>query len=279
VAVFMSLVAVLEDSGLIPRIAAGMDKLFSRFGVGGKAVFPALLSFGCNVPAVFSARIMDNEYERRAVIFALPLLPCTARYTVIMAFAYAYFSGIKASLVAFTVYVIAITAFLLTVRLYTYIKGVEPAEFLLELPPLKKPSLRVVWWLTWSKLKHFLARAGTLILVASIVLWVLANYGPQGYLGGNGDPAASYAAMLGRAIAPYAKLVSGVNDSLAWRIGFGIIGGFVAKEVFLDSLASVSPAPVSESILSDDGQTRVIRAAVSTAGAPRKFLRLKVTAK
>ena len=246
VAVFMALVAVLEDSGLMPRIAAGMDKMFSVLGVSGKAVFPALLSFGCNVPAVFAARIMDSEHERRAVIFALPLLPCTARYTVIMAFAYAYFHGAAAALAAFTVYLIAITAFMLTVKLYTWMHGVESSEFLLELPPLKRPNLKVVWWLTWDKLKHFIVRAGTVILVASIVLWLLSNYGPNGYIG-DGPAEESYAAMLGRLLTPYVELISGVSEDLAWRIGFGIIGGFIAKEVFLDSLAAVAPAsPVGD---------------------------------
>ncbi len=252
VAVFMALVAVLEDSGLVPRIAAGVDRMFRVFGVSGKAVFPALLSFGCNVPAVLSTRIMDTERERRAMMYAIPLIPCTARYVVIMSFAYAYFAGAKAALVAFTVYMIAIAAFLLTLRLYS--RGPlaapeeeeEEAEILLELPPLKKPSLRVVWWLTWDKVKHFLVRAGTVILVASILLWLAANYGPAGYLGEEGSPADSYAAMIGRLLAPYAKLISGVDDELAWRIGFGLLGGFIAKEVFLDSLAIVAPAAGAE---------------------------------
>ena len=249
VAVFMALVAVLEDSGLMPRIAAGVDKMFRVFGVSGKAIFPAFLSFGCNVPAVLSARIMDSWRERRALYYALPLLPCSARYVVIISFAYAYFHGVWAAVAAFTVYLVAIAAFLFTLWLFARRLGGggEEAEMILELPPLKRPSLRVVWWLTWDKVKHFLVRAGTVILAASVVLWLAANYGPQGYLGAGGVEE-SYAAAAGRLLAPYAELITGVNESIAWRIGFGLIGGFIAKEVFLDSLAVVAPAAGQEAM-------------------------------
>ena len=242
VAVFMALVAVLEDSGLVPRIAAGMDKVFRRIGVSGKAVFPALLGFGCNVPAVLSTRIMDTRAERIAVALAVPLLPCTARYTVIMAFAYAYFQGAWAAIAAFTVYMVSITLFMLTVRLFSRLEGGEPAELVLELPPLKKPSPRVVWWLTWDKVKHFLVRAGTIILVASVALWLASNYGPAGPATA---PEESYAALLGRKLAWYAELVAGTDPDTSWRIAFALLGGFIAKEVFLDSLASVAPAPAA----------------------------------
>jgi len=242
VAVLMFLIGVLEDSGLVPRIAAGVDKLFRRFGVSGKAVFPAMLSLGCNVPGVLAARVMDSEVERRAVVFAVPLIPCMARFTVLLAFAHVFFPGsLSSSVVVFTVYVIAVTLFLLTLKLARRLMGgEEEEEFVLELPPLKKPSLRVVWWLTWDKLKHFLIRAGTVIVTFSIILWLLANYGPEGYLGGT-SPEKSYAAMLGKAMEPYISAVFGVTKDIAWRLGFGFISGFVAKEVFLDALAAVAP--------------------------------------
>ena len=245
VAVMMLILGVLEDSGVLTRLAAGFDNVFRKFGVSGKALFPVLVSFGCNVPGVLSTRIMENEEERRAVIFALPFIPCSARLTVILAFAHVFFgSGIEKALVVLVVYAIAITAFLLTLRLFGYFEGLEPSELVLELTPIKKPSMRVVWWFFWDKIKHFLVRAGTVITIASIFLWILASYGPSGYLKYNEtsyNPGASYAASIGRAIAPYVELVFGVNESLAWRIGCGLLGGFLAKEVFLDSLAAVSP--------------------------------------
>lgn len=242
VMVLMVLIAALEDSGLVPRIAAGMDKFFRRFGVSGKAVFPAMLSLGCNVPGVIATRIMDTEVERRAMVFAVPLIPCMARLTVLLAFANAYFgSGLWSSLAVFAVYMIAITVFLITLKLMTRGSEVVEEELLLELPPVKKPSLKVIWWLTWDKLKHFLVRAGTVIAVASLVLWLLANYGPQGYLGGVNE-ANSYAAQLGHLLAPYVSIIFGTPSDISWRLGFGFIGGFIAKEVFLDALAAVAPA-------------------------------------
>jgi len=246
VSVMMLILGLLEDSGLLTRLAAGFDNLFRKFGVSGKALFPVLVSFGCNVPGVLSTRIIESEEERRAVIFALPFIPCSARLTVLLAFAYLFFnSGLERALVVLTVYSIAIMAFLVTLRLFGHFKGLEPSELLLELTPTKKPNMKVVWWFFWDKTKHFLIKAGTVIAVASVILWVLSSYGPAGYLKyneANYNPAASYAADIGKAMAPYVKLLLGTNESLAWRIGFGLVSGFLAKEVFLDSLAMVSPS-------------------------------------
>ncbi len=243
VAILMMLIGLLEDSGLVPRIAAGVDGFFRRFGVSGKAVFPAMLSLGCNVPGVLATRVLDNPLERRAVVFAVPLVPCMARFTVLMAFAHVFFpGGLRSAAVVFAIYMLSIALFLLTLRLMTRGEAVGE-EFLLELPPLKKPSLKVVWWLTWDKIKHFLVRAGTVITFFSIVLWLLANYGPSGYLGDTHATSMSYASMLGRVLAPYISAIIGVGEDLAWRLGFGFIGGFVAKEVFLDALAAVAPGP------------------------------------
>ncbi|WP_168371199.1 ferrous iron transport protein B [Pyrodictium occultum] len=242
VAVIMAFIGALEDSGLLPRLAVGVDRLFRLFGVSGKAVFPAMLSLGCNVPGVISARIMDSPTERRAVAFALPLVPCSARLTVLLALATVYFhSAVERALAVFTVYLISIILFLVTLKLFTRLKGGKASEIAIELPPTKRPSGRVVWWFTWDKLRHFLVRAGTVIVAVSIVLWLLANYGPQGYLGEAGGAAESYGASIGRAMAPYVQLMLGVDYERAWRIGFGLLGGFIAKEVFLDSLAAVAP--------------------------------------
>jgi len=244
VMVLMFVIGLLEDSGLVPRIAAGVDRLFRRFGVSGKAVFPAMLSLGCNVPGVLASRVMDSDAERRALVFAVPLIPCMARFTVLMALAHVFFPGtFRSALTVFSVYTLAILVFLLTLKIVKRgLGGGEETELILELPPLKRPSLKVVWWLTWDKLKHFLVRAGTVIVAFSMVLWVAANYGPEGYLGG-GRPEESYAAVLGRLLAPYTSAIFGVDNDTAWRLGFAFIGGFVAKEVFLDALAAVAPGP------------------------------------
>ncbi len=242
VVVLMAIIGALEDSGLVPRIAAGIDRFFRLFGVSGKAVFPAMISLGCNVPGVLAARVIDNPAERHAVIFAVPLIPCMARFTVLLAFAEVYFGGgLRGAVAVFFVYIVAVTAFLFTLRLASRRFGAEPEEIVLELPPVKRPSIKVVWWLTWDKIKHFLFRAGTVIVAFSIILWVLANFGPGGYLGPAAVTEKSYAVDMGKILAPYAEAVFGVNETIAWRIGFGLLGGFVAKEVFLDALAAVAP--------------------------------------
>jgi ferrous iron transport protein B len=241
VGVFMALIAAFEDSGLAPRIASGFDKIFKAFGVSGKAVFPMILSFGCNVPGTVSTRIMESNVERLALIQSIAFVPCTARYIVIVALATAYFKGATRAFASFAVYMIAVVTFLVSLKLLTLVKGYKPEDLLLELPPLKKPSFRVIWWLTWSKVKEFLVRAGTIILIASVVLWVLTNYGPEGYIGLTGNVADSYAAKLGSLLSPYVEFLVDVNRSISWRIAYGFMAGFIAKEAFLEALAVVAP--------------------------------------
>lgn len=234
--------AALEDSGLAPRMAVSFHNFFSKFGLSGRAIYPFVVSLGCNVPGVMASRSSLDDEERVELVLSVPFIPCQARLVVALAFALALFtSPILQAGTIFLVYLIGILVALLTsvaVR-RLYFKKSEPPELLIEIPPIHKPKLKVVWWLTWDNTKHFLRKAGVIIFTFSIIVWALLYLGPTGYLPEQHPEnffEYSYAAIIGRWIAPILAPF-GLNEDQGWRIGFSLLNGFVAKEVVLDSLA------------------------------------------
>jgi len=234
--------AVLEDSGLMPRMAVSFHTLLERFGLSGRAVYPLIISMGCNVPGVMTSRASIDEVERQCLIFSVPFIPCQARLVVGLAFTMALFTSAVMRALAITfMYGIGglaalLTALLMRRRVY---RVKEPPELLMELPPIHPPKAKVVWWLTWDNTKHFLRKAGLIIFSLSMVVWALLYTGPQGYLPdiyGSGFFDHSFAAIIGNAVAP-ALQVFGLNYSQAWKLGFALVNGFVAKEIVLDSLS------------------------------------------
>lgn len=234
--------AMLEDSGLMPRMAVAFHPTLSRFGLSGRAVYPLVISVGCNVPGVMTSRTSLDDVERRELIFSVPFIPCQARLVVGLAFAMALFkSAVMQAVAVVFIYALGIAVALLTaIVIRRAIYGVrEPPELIMELPPIHKPKAKVVWWLTWDNTKHFLRKAGLIIFSLSIVVWALLYTGPEGYLPdvyGENFFQHSFAAIIGNAVAP-ALTPFGLNYTQAWKIGFALVNGFVAKEVVLDSLS------------------------------------------
>jgi len=234
--------AMLEDSGLMPRMAVAFHPTLSRFGLSGRAVYPLVISVGCNVPGVMTSRTSLDDVERHELIFSVPFIPCQARLVVGLAFAMALFKSavMQAVAVVFIYALGAVAALLTAIIIRGAIYGVrEPPELIMELPPIHKPKAKVVWWLTWDNTKHFLRKAGLIIFSLSIVVWVLLYTGPEGYLPdvyGENFFQHSFAAIIGNAVAP-ALAPFGLNYTQAWKVGFALVNGFVAKEVVLDSLS------------------------------------------
>lgn len=224
--------SVLEDSGVMARFAVLGHGFAQRIGLTGKALLPLLLGIGCNVPAVIGTRILESDEEKLLASLLAPLIPCQARLVVILVFASAFFDNplLQAALVA-SIYLYTGLLIVLLSLLFRRIllKGYEPPEIILELPPYHRPSPRVVWWYAWDHTVHFLKKAGTLILLLSVAVWALTAYGPAG-------PAEtvsqSYAALLGHALTPVTALI-GLPD---WRIALAFETGFVAKEGLIEAI-------------------------------------------
>ena len=201
-----------------------MDRLLRRFGLSGKAFIPMLMGFGCSVPAIMGARTMENEKDRRMTILLVPFMSCSAKLPVYGLLSSAFF-GPWAGLVVFGLYVIGMAAGILSGLLFkhTLFAG-EPAPFVLELPPYRLPSLHNMLTHVWQKVKGFLIKAGTLILLMSILLWLLQSFDFSLHMVEN--EADSMLGALGSVIAPIFKPL-GFGF---WQAAVALLTGLIAKE-------------------------------------------------
>jgi len=218
------LLALLEDSGVAPRIAVAVDPVFKPVGLTGKAIFPLLISVGCNVPGVLASRVMESPGLRKAVAMNVMYVPCQARLVVFLALATLLPAWARAPSVA-AVYLYSISVFIImtyiTSRLLFKVK--ERPELIIELPPYHVPKLKIVLWMTWDQAEHFLEKAGTLILAFSVVLWLAMKFGA--------------ADAVGSALAPVSSWALGVGEEPAKIVNIAMLAGTVAKEIVLDVLA------------------------------------------
>jgi ferrous iron transport protein B len=238
--IVLAVIGVLEDTGLLTRLAIGVHTLFEKLGFSGHALFPLSLSLGCNVPGLLVTRAIPSSAERARLIMLLPFIPCQARLVVLLALATAVRQGFL--LVAFS-YIVAFTAFsALGLTLYKWsIRRGEAVEIrlLLEQPPLHKPIPRVVWWYTWWHTKHFLVKAGTVIVTANILFWLLTHVTP--IMSFTTEPSESLAALFSKVLTPILKPL-GISGEKAWIIVLALIAGFAAKEIFISTLLMVTGA-------------------------------------
>lgn len=234
------ILGALEDSGIAPRIAVGLHPLLQKIGLSGHAVFPITLSLGCNVPGVLATRAIPNVFEKIRLLMTLPLIPCQARLVVLLAVA-SVIGGFTGSVLIPLAYLTSL-ALLITINyifyFYSRIRGSsESIELLLELPPVHRPLLKVTWWYTWFHIRHFLVKAGTVIVLGNMLIWLLMNISPS--LRVVDDRGGSIAATISRYMAPIVYPI-GVSGEYAWMIVFALITGFIAKELFLSTLLAIS---------------------------------------
>jgi len=245
VGTIVALTALVEDSGLFTRMAVGLHPIVSRFGLSGRSVYPLALGTGCNVPAVLSTRILDPVEKVRAV-FAIPFIPCSARFIVISIFVSVFFkTPLSQTLAATGIYLVGLLAALITARIvaryqaWRYGSSVEEEpQLVMELPPLHPPSGKVVWWTTRNALLEYLKKIGGPILLGAIVIWSLLSIGPHGY---TGDPTESLAYYIGRAIGVIFEPIGAKGAS--WILGLAALAGAVAKEIFADTIAVTVGSP------------------------------------
>lgn len=222
--------AFLEDSGYMSRVAYIMEGIMSRLGLSGKAFIPMLLGFGCTVPAIMASRALESRRDRYKVMLVTPFMSCNARLTIYILFAEMFF-GKHAMLVAYSMYLIGIAVAIAVSVVLHLLDHEESANYLLiELPEYKMPDLRTVGIYVWDKVKDYLGKAGTTIFLATLIIWVLLNFGPNGY---SADMTAGFGAIIGRWMVPvFAPIGLGF-----WQIAVALIAGISAKEVVVSSCA------------------------------------------
>ena len=220
--------AFLEDSGYMSRVAYVMDGVMGRIGLSGRAFIPLLLGFGCSVPAIMASRTLENMEDRKRTILMIPFMSCSARIPIYVLFSNLFFPN-HATIVCFCMYVIGVfVAIFAAVVINITRKKQEENVLLIELPDYKRPNMRSIRIYVWEKVKDYLTKAGTTILLASLVVWGLLNLGRDGFALSMSD---SFGAMIGRWLVP---LLAPIGLDM-WQIVVALISGIAAKEVVVSS--------------------------------------------
>jgi ferrous iron transport protein B len=216
--IFFAAFALLEDVGYMARAAYVMDNLMHLMGLHGKSFLPLFLGFGCNVPAVMGARVIDSWQARLLTILIAPLVPCTARMAVV-AFIAPVFFGANAVWVTWGLVLLSLAALVLSGVLLNQVifKG-QRSAFIMEMPLYHIPNARTIGLLVWQRALSFVQKAGTAILAMAMLVWVL-SFLP------NGELNTSYLAQFGQLIEPVGRWMG-----LDWRLTVALITSFPAKE-------------------------------------------------
>ena len=229
VILFLAL-AFLEDSGYMARVAYIMEGIMSKLGLSGRAFIPMILGFGCTVPAIMASRALENKRDRYKVMLITPFMSCSARLPVYILFSEIFFPK-HAMLVAYSMYLIGLVVAILVAGIIHVADKKESENYLLiELPGYKMPSGTTVFIYVWEKVKDYITKAGTIILLASVLMWVILNFGPHGY---TEEMTESFGAVIGHWLVPFFAPI-GLGF---WQIAVALIAGISAKEVVVSSCA------------------------------------------
>jgi ferrous iron transport protein B len=246
-------ISILEDSGYMSRAAFLLDNLMGRFGLHGKAFLPLMSSFACAIPGIMATRTIENRRDRLATIMIAPFMSCSARLPVYALMIAAFFSGQKVfgfistgAVLMLLMYALGIAVAVIAAFVFkkTLLKS-PPPPFVMELPPYRLPHFGTVLQNMFSRSWLFVKRAGTIILLISIVLWGLMYFpraGSETAAGANLslDETAtiqlenSYAGSLGRVLEPVIEPLG-----FDWKIGVAIVASFAAREVLVSTLSII----------------------------------------
>jgi len=230
IALLFLFLSILEDSGYMARGAFIMDRALHAIGLSGKSFVPMLMGFGCSVPALMATRALANEKDRRLTVMLVPFMSCSAKMPFYALMIPAIFSRGR-GLAVFSLYALGIVVAVLAVFLLqkTVLRGGH-APFVMELPPYRLPTAKTLWRHLWEKVRDFLSKAGTVLLLASVLIWALQYFSP--HFQPVADSADSILGHIGRFIAPiFAPL--GFGD---WRSAVAMLSGLMARESIVSTL-------------------------------------------
>lgn len=264
IAFLFAFISILEESGYMARVVVLMDKLIRRFGLSGKSVVPLISSMACAVPAIMSARTIGNWKDRLVTIMVTPLMSCSARlpiYTILIAvvvpeqklwglFGFQGLALMGLYLLGF------LSALLAGWVMKSILKTNERSYFVMELPTYKKPRWNHVAFTIYEKVKTFVFEAGKVIVAISIILWVMASYGPgEGFSGAEQRIKTQFSNLTGNEIQNkiaseklqnsyagiFGKFIEPVIKPLGydWKIGIALITSFAAREVFVGTISTI----------------------------------------
>ena len=224
-------ISLLEDSGYMARAAFIVDRIMHRVGLHGKSFIPYLIGFGCGVPAIMATRTLENRRDRIVTILTIPFMSCSARLPAYLLLVAAFFTA-KQGLILMSIYLIgilvaAITAIILSKTILKH----DKTQFVMELPPYRKPTARNATIHMWSKGKQYLQKMGTIILAASIIVWALGYFPRHEGQTPQEQIENSYMGQMGKAIEPLVEPL-GFN----WQMGVSVLTGAAAKEIVVSTM-------------------------------------------
>jgi ferrous iron transport protein B len=225
------LIAILEDSGYLARTVIMLDRIFHKFGISGQTFLPMILGFGCNVPAIMATRTIQHKKERLIAIFINSFMSCSARLPVYVLFTAIFFPR-HAAAVIMALYLLGVAmGLIVSYFLSKSIKIDGENVLIIELPPYRWPSLYNIFKHAWWQMSMFIRKAGTLILGAVIIIWLLASL-PRGVE--YGSPA-SYLGHFGQFISPVFKPLGFGH----WSFAVALVFGLAAKEIIIGTLGTL----------------------------------------
>lgn len=238
--VFYTLVAIMEDSGYLARSAYLMDRFMSKFGLQGTAFLSIVMGFGCNAAGILATRIIKNPKDRIRMIVSLSFIPCAATLGVIAFITGIFFAPWKASLIMLGLYAFSIFLTLISSSiLRLFMEKEDPLPLILEMPEYRKPILKNIYYLTWSRAGVFVKKAGTFIFSASIFIWILSN------LPYNVSPEFTILGYLGKVF----SFVTYPLMGLSWEMIAPLVFGVAAKETIIVALGVIYASGDLKSVL------------------------------
>ena len=225
--------AFLEGCGYMSRVAFIMDRIFRKFGLSGKSFIPMLIGSGCGVPGVMASRTIENDRDRKMTIMTTTFVPCSAKLPIIALIAGALFDG--ASWVAPSAYFVGVAAIICSgiILKKTKMFAGDPAPFVMELPAYHLPTIGTILRSMWERGWSFIKKAGTIILMSTIVLWFLMSYGwVKGKFGALDAEQlnSSILAAIGKVIAPIFAPLGWNQNGNGWEMAVAAVTGLIAKE-------------------------------------------------
>ena len=223
--------AFLESCGYMARVAFIMDRIFRKFGLSGKSFIPMLIGSGCGVPGVMASRTIENDRDRKMTIMTTTFVPCGAKLPIIALIAGAFFGN--AGWVAWSAYFVGIAAIICSgiILKKTKMFAGEPAPFVMELPAYHMPTVGTVLRSMWERGWSFIKKAGTIILLSTIVLWFLMSFGwESGSFTMVEELNNSILAKVGSVIAPIFAPLGWTQAGEGWKMAVAAITGLIAKE-------------------------------------------------
>lgn len=225
--------AFLEGCGYMSRVAFIMDRIFRKFGLSGKSFIPMLIGSGCGVPGVMASRTIENDRDRKMTIMTTTFVPCSAKLPIIALIAGALFDG--ASWVAPSAYFVGVAAIICSgiILKKTKMFAGDPAPFVMELPAYHLPTIGTILRSMWERGWSFIKKAGTIILMSTIILWFLMSYGwVKGKFGALDAEQlnSSILASIGKVIAPIFAPLGWNQNGNGWEMAVAAVTGLIAKE-------------------------------------------------